>query len=350
MSVALKPPIMPESISLDLRRSDRMVRSAEGGTFQREVREGQARWIADITWPPLHGADRRELDAWLAMMDRGDRWALIEWPFKGQGSLSGQSNLVENGDFTENIDGWFAESGSAEAHHNARRLKALATGDTPQSVRYQDISLTGGGRYIGRLTAIEGHDCNEFRFVIRDLPAASDIFFPGVETIDTVGHFAYRFVANQSVDHRIRLFIKDEGVANRHFFADTIGVFRIVSVNGSGQQGNSLEVRDVSSSSFDDGVALAGEFVEIFTEFDSSGSVNRSELKRLVTDVDRKPGTSTALLQFEPALRHSPPDAAMVVFHRPRFKAVMTNENRQTRYTQPDYVQVTRRFEEDILA
>lgn len=349
MSTALKPPIVPESISLDLRRSDRIVRSAEGGSFQREVREGQARWIADVTWPPLHGDDRRELDAWLAMIDRGDRWALIEWPFNGNGSSEFLENKVPNGDFTENINSWNALT-STSIRHIARRIEVIGTSLDVEAIAEADVTLNSQRNYVFRATAFTGLNENAAQFGLNLVGSGSVEFISSVYVISDFENFdhVHRATAGEGGTYRVQLRIGTTGPAGRSIFFDTIQVIAGCRVSGSGQTGNQLIIADGPN----DIIARAGDCVEIFTEGDpiAGGRAQKSELKRLTSDVHGAGGTNTHLMRFEPALRESPPQNGVVIFHRPRFKAIMTNENRQTRYTQPDYVQVTRRFEEDILA
>lgn len=308
------------NINLTLAPTDRVQNSPYGHSQGEEL--SVAKWMADVSFPPLIGADRREFDAWLSKACRASRTILVEAPFAAAGSFD-DAEIITNGHLYSDVTSWVAAS--ATVTRNSRKIKVENSGAASGRAG-QDVTLVAGKKYALRAAMHRGKVEN-FKVECYDNDAPGSLAsVTATEEGDTIV-----LLEPVNTSHNVRLHC-NTSVAADYALYSRISLTRCLLVNGASQTGSAINVDGFDSG---DGILLSGDYVEIQT------GTGTSELKRLAADLD-----DDGLMQFEPPIGTSPADNAIIVVNKPCFRGFFPDPKASALYTPPDFSGVAISIEE----
>lgn len=279
------------------------------GATQRNQRGG-ARWRATLEYPPLTGANRARMRAFIAAC-RG-RLATI-WYSPAEYTQRGSypsTNLIPNSALSA-VTGWTsANTGqvTASASSNRLRMKRAGTGTSVHVATSSTFAVTSGATYVFRASVVKGKGA-----VNMQLGAGSTT--GGVAAIASAITETRRvnvLDTAASAARAVSFYDIFTGKAVDDFYEVEYPEYsRCFQVNGASQTGSQLAV---STGYNADGTLLTGDMIEV-----------NGQLVRLTQDFDT-PASGSATVSFEPALRTSPANNDPVTVYRPMGRFMLAQD------------------------
>ena len=314
MSVVKLPVITPRQTSWTYNANTATFISPTSGTMQTVARPG-GRWSVQLTYPPLTGANRRKMKAFLAGLDgQSNRFYLSDHSYSISGSV-GATEMVTNGEFTSGVTGWTST--------NAANVAISATGG---GGRLKRVTTTNASVYPAVLTTVNGqaYSVAAVYSSVKILGASETVDIRagtsagGTSLLQsgsavTSGRLVGTFTASGTSTY-VGFGLAGTGSAGSIWDLHSFSVAKCFLVSGASQTGSVLKVDGAAASQT--GLLLSGDFIE----------VPGSGLHMVTADVDSD-SSNVAYIAIKPALRASPADNAAVVLHKPSMKAILTGNS-----------------------
>lgn len=310
----LLPPIVPASSSITLvdDMTGVFMPLLAPGAVQRNQRAG-ARWRVQIGYPPLRDPERAYMRAFLSAC-RGRLATLWYSPaeYRQRGSFP-TGNLLPNSAFRD-VSGWTSSNPSdvvISAASRCLRAKWIAV-NTGSQIYSDSMTVTNGAAYIFRIGARRGRGA--FTSQLNAGPSPGTLAYIGEYFAEPRRAVAVTVVS--ATTQVVSIYEQYAGKSIDNFFEYEQPDFaRGARVNGAGQSGSALWIKDLPTSVA--GLLLAGDMVEV-----------AGQLLRLTGDLDSN-AAGYGQLVFEPALRASPADNTPVCIYRPQGRFMLAQDTEE---------------------
>lgn len=314
MSTIRFPTVTPSSSSYEIRSNSVQFVSPTSGTTQTVARPG-SRWAASINYPPLSGADRAQVQAFITASDGyAQRFYITDHSYTQRGAIA-TSELITNGELLSTVTGWTSTSPtdvSIAATSNGARL--LRVTSTNASVYPAAITTVSGVTYslVANYSSVYVAGASETVDVRAGTSAGATALLQSTSSA-TSGRLIGSFTASGTSTY-VGFGLTGTGGAGSIWELHSLSCARCFLVAGTSQTGSVVVIDQMPTSTAQ--VLKAGDWVEI------AGS----GLHMVVSDLDSDSG-GAGRLSIKPQLRSSPADNAAIVLHKPSMKAVMASNS-----------------------
>lgn len=331
MDLAWPISVIPGSSALSLLDGSGRFSSPFTGTTRTVSRPGAVRLQLRLGMPLLHGAERADLQNFLASMDgASNRVWVWDHAYRQRGSfpatellgdideagvLSGigadaDTVTADSTAYTADFDaatGWTV-SGELTLYATGGELRLTRTAVTASGYVYYSLSgLTSGAAYVARALMLPGKGSASWAIRVGS-SAGANTYIDSTQQTAAGSARAAGVVSATAAYFSLYDYHTGRAAGDYQRF-QAVSMSRCILVNGASQTGSALIVDKLPAST--NGLLLPGDQVQIGDEL------------KIVTVPLNSDSSGNGYLQFAPSLRHSPADNAPIIVYRPMGKFLL---------------------------